>query len=70
MPTVVEDLRLFRVTEGSTEHCPLVLGVETAAWIVEANNTCKWNRGVLEEAERFMVRWHKDDADASRKRHA
>ena len=30
----------------------------------------KWYRGLLEAAERFMVRWHKDEADASRKRHA
>ena len=26
--------------------------------------------GVLEAAERFMVKWRKDEADASRKRHA
>ena len=50
--------------------CPLVFGVETAVWTVAAKKAGKSYRGVLEAAERFMVRRHNDEADASRKRHA
>ena len=39
-------------------------------WTAVAQKAGKWYRGVLEAAERFMVKWHKDKADASRKRHA
>ena len=70
MPIIVEDLRVFRATEGSTEHCPLVFGVETEVWTVAANKAGKRYRGVLEAAKRCMVMWQKDGADASRKRHA
>ena len=31
---LVEDLRVFRATEGSTKHCTLVFGVETAVWTI------------------------------------
>ena len=48
----------------------MVFGVETAVWTLAAKTAGKWYRGVLEAAERFMVKWHKDEADASRKRHA
>ena len=44
----------------------MVFGVETAVWTVAAKKAGKWYRGVLEAAERFMVRWHKDEADARR----
>ena len=47
-----------------------MLGVETAVWTVAATKADKWYRGVLEAAELFMVKWQKDEADASRKRHA
>ena len=47
---------MFRATEGSTERCPLVLGVETAVWTAVAQKAGKWYRGVLEAAERFMVK--------------
>ena len=70
MPTEVEDFRVFRATKGSTQHWPLVFGVETAIWTVAAKKAGKWYRGVLEAVGWFMVRWHKDEADASRKRHA
>ena len=56
MPIIVEDLRVFRATEGSTEHCPLVFAVETAVWTVAGKKAGKWYRGVLEAADRFMVR--------------
>ena len=29
---VVDDLGVFRATEGSTENVPLVFGVETVLW--------------------------------------
>ena len=48
----------------------MVLGVEIAVWTVAASKTGKWYRGVREAAERFMVKWQKDGADLSRKRHA
>ena len=48
--------RVFRATEGSTEHSPLVFGVETALWQVAAKKEGKWYREVHEAAERFMVR--------------
>ena len=67
---LVENLRVFRATERSTEHCPLVFGVETVVWTVAAKKVGKWYRGVLEAAERFMVWWHKDEEGPSRKRHA
>ena len=67
---LVEDFRVFRALEGSTKHCPLVFGVETAVWTVAAKKAGKWYWGVLEAAERFMVKWHKDEADLRRKRHA
>ena len=30
----------------------------------------KWYRGVLEAAERFVVKWHEDEADLSRQHRA
>ena len=30
----------------------------------------KWYRGVLEAAERFMAKWHENEATFSRNRHA
>ena len=39
-------------------------------WIVVAKKAGKCYRGVLEPAERFMVRWHKDEAELNRQRHA
>ena len=65
---IIEDLREFRATEGSAEHSPLVFGVETALWSTAAKKAGKWYRGVLEAAERFMVRWHEDDAQLKRQR--
>ena len=47
---LVEDLRVFRATKGSTEYCPLVFEVETAVWTVAAKKAGKWYRGLLEAA--------------------
>ena len=38
---LVDDLRVFRVTEGSTESVPLVFGVETALWSTAAKKDGK-----------------------------
>ena len=67
---LVDDLRALRATEGSTEHSPLVFGVETALWPMSAKKAGNWYRGILEAAEQFMVRWHENEAKVSRKRHA
>ena len=52
----------------------MVFGVEIAVWTIADKKAGKWYRGVLDADERFMVRfmvrWHKDEADMSRKRHA
>ena len=37
---------------------------------VAAKKAGKWYGRVLEAAERFMVKWHKDEADLSRQRQA
>ena len=39
-------------------------------WSTAAKKAEKWYRGVLEAAERFMVRWHEDEAQLSRHRRA
>ena len=65
---IVEKLREFRATEGATEHSPLVFGVVTALWSTAEKNAEKWYRGVLEAAERFMVKWHEDEAQLNRQR--
>ena len=67
---IVKDLREYRATEGSTEQFPLVFGVETALWPTAAKRAGKWYRGLLQAAERFMVRWHEDEAQLSRQRRA
>ena len=35
-----------------------------------ASKTGKWYLGVLEAAERFTARWHENEEELSRKRHA
>ena len=41
----------------------MVFEVVTALWSTAAANTAgKWYRRALEAAERFMVRWHEDEA--------
>ena len=44
-----------------------MFGVETALWPTSAKKAGKWYRGVLEAAERFMVRYE-DEAQLSRQR--
>ena len=65
-----DDLRVFRATAGSTESVPLVFGVETVLWPTAAKKGGKWYRGVVEAAEIFVTRWHRDEAESSWLRHA
>ena len=58
---IVEDLREFHTTEGSTEHPLLVFGVETALSFTAAKMAGIWYRRILEAAKRFVVRRHKYD---------
>ena len=45
----------------------MVFEAETAVWTVAAKKPGKWYRGVLETAEWFIVKWHKDIMDSSKK---
>ena len=56
---LVDDLRVLRATAGTTESVPLVYGVETLS--PTAANKGVWYRGVVEAAECFMTRWHRDE---------
>ena len=48
----------------------MVFGVETVLWPTAAKKGRQWYRGVVEAAECFMARWHKDEAESSWQRHA
>ena len=39
-------------------------------WPRAAKNSGKWRRGVVEAAGRFKPRWHRDEGQRSRPRHA
>ena len=68
--SLLDDLKAFDATKGSTEHSKFVFGVEAEVWTVAAQKAGKWYRGVLEAAERFMAKWHEIEATLSRNRHA
>ena len=44
--------------------------LETVLWPTAANKGGKWYRGVVEAAECFMTRWHREEAESSWLRHA
>ena len=67
---LLDDLKAYDATEGSTEHSKLVFGVEDEVWTVAAKKAGKCYRGVLEAAERFMAKWNEIEATLSRNRHA
>ena len=47
-----------------------MLKIETALWsTAAAKKAGKWYRGVLDAAERCIVKWHEDEAKLSRQRH-
>ena len=62
---LVDDLRVLRATEGSTESVPLVFGVETVLWPTVAKKGGKWYRGVVEAVECLMTRWNRDEAESN-----
>ena len=67
---LVDDLGVFRATEGSTEGFHLLYGVETVLRPTVANKGGKWYRGVVEAADCLVARWHRDEAERSWLRHA
>ena len=68
--SLLDDLKAFDATKGSTEHSKLVFGVEAEVWTVAAKKASKWYRGVLEAAENVMARWHEHETTLSRNSHA
>ena len=48
---LLDGLKSFDATKGSTEHSKLVMGVETGAWTIAGKKAGKWYRGVFEAAE-------------------
>ena len=56
---LVDDLRVFEATEGSTDSSPLLFGVETA------EKSGNWHRRIVDAADRFMKRWHTGAAEKS-----
>ena len=67
---LVDDLRVFRATEGSTESVPLVFGLETVLWPTATKKGGKRCRGVVEAAEYFMTRWQRHEVESSWLRYA
>ena len=61
---LVDNLRVFRATEESTENFSLVFGVETVLWPTAAEKGGRWYRRGLEAADCFMARWHRDEAES------
>ena len=63
----------LQATKRFTEHLPPPWRLESRPRCGPAHaakNAFKWNRGDLKAAERFVVRWHEDEAKLDRKRHA
>ena len=48
----------------------MMLGVKVEVWAIAAKKAGKWDRRVLEAAERFMDKWHENEATLSRNRHS
>ena len=62
---LVDDIRVLEATEGSTDNSPLLLGVDTVLWPRAAKKNGNWHRGIVGEADRFMTRWHRGEAEKS-----
>ena len=62
---LVDDIRVFEATEGSTDSSPLLFGVETVLWPRAAKKGGSWHRGVVDAADRFMTRWHRGEVEKS-----
>ena len=62
---LVDDIRVFEATEGSTDSSPLLFGVETVLWPRAAKNIGSWHRDIVDAADCFMTRWHRGEAEKS-----
>ena len=65
---IVDDFRVFRAVEGSTESVPLTFCVGTVLWPTAAKKGGKWYRGVVER-RMFHDEVHRDKAQSSWLRH-
>ena len=61
--SLVEDIRVFEATKGSTDIAPLLFAVETVLWSRAAKKNGTWHRRIVEAADRFMTRWHRGEAE-------
>ena len=62
---LVDDIRVFEATQGSTDSSPLLFGVETVLWPTAAKKSGNWHRGGVDAADRFMTRWHRGEEEKS-----
>ena len=60
---LVDDLKVFEATEGSTDSSPLLYGVETVLWPRAAKNSGNRHRGSVDAANRIMTRWRTGEAE-------
>ena len=65
-----DEFQAFGATDGSTVDNRLTFGVDRAVWILAAkmDDGAPWHKGVLQGAEKFMISWLKEEAEASRRR--
>ena len=62
---LVDDIRVFEATKGSTDSSPSLFGVKTVLWPRAAKKSGNWHRGIADAADRFMTRWHRGGAEKS-----
>ena len=62
---LVNDIRVFEATEGSTDSSLLLFGVETVLWPSATMKSGNWHRGIVDAADRFMTRRHRGEAEKS-----
>eukprot|EP00903_Cladosiphon_okamuranus_P015101 g13968.t1 len=69
---LIDDLKAFEATRESKEGDPRTFGIPRAIWTEAAKmqGGLPWHAGVLQGAERFMAKWHKEEETASRERAA
>ena len=70
MDCLKDDFQAFGATDGSTVDNRLTFGVDRAVWTLAAkmDDGAPWHKGVLKGAEKFMIAWHKEGEEASRRR--
>ena len=60
---LVEEIKVFEATEGSTDSSHLLVGVRTVLWPRAAKKSGNWHRGIIDAADRFGTRWHRGEAE-------